>query len=348
MGFNAKAYLKYFGFDRINDTGENIQASCPDFYNMHHRGDKRPSWGIHKKTGLSNCFRCKINMNIEQLTAKLLTQKRGEKVDPYTAWVWLDEKGWVPEEVSDINSIKDKIMEIKDGKAQIKGIDEAILEEFHNGIHRSVVQRGISPEMAKEWGLRFDKKSRRTIIPVYTRNDSLLGVLSRATSKNDYITHAVGVPRYDEEAGERKVIHKFKKKLVLFGENKFAGKEKLLVIESPLDVIYAWSHGLQKEYDIGALMGTAYSRIQISKMTDYPEVILALDNDKYGKKAMRGITKELSGKVRLYTFNNLGHNDLGDLKPDELFYIKEEKESQFKDYSEKLGSIKRKILNRGG
>ena len=314
--FDARQYLEYFGFERLRDRGENVMASCPDFEGKHPRGDRRPSFGIHKVSGLANCFACSLHMNLEQLTAKLLTRKLGERVDEYKAWLWLERQNWVPRQLTP-EELKAQLEQMGVDQT-LEVLPESVLDQFINGVHPSIiVNRGITVEMAKFWELRYDSITRRTIIPVRNMMGYLVGLLSRATSPDDYITHAVGVPGLKGESNK----YFFKKGLVLYGENRAYNHDTVIVVESPLDVIYGWSHGLHELMDIVALMGAKPSPIHIERLLPYRRVILALDNDYSGQEGIQTLIRQLTGKTKLFIFDHFGAKDLGEVDSEELVLI---------------------------
>lgn len=327
--FDGEAYLKHFGFNRIKEAGENYMASCPDFKNKHPRGDIRQSWGIHKETGLSNCFMCDTRLNLEQLTAKLLSKQKERNVDEYEAWLWLEDKNWLPKKV-DARDVKQKLRDIKDEKDVLKPYEESILEEYKNGVHPSIVKvRGIAPSVAKEFELRYDTDMKRTIIPVRTKDNKLIGLTSRAISNDAYIKHAIGVPQ--PQHVEENIKYQFKKKMVMFGENKFTSKNTLMVVESPLDVLYAYSNGLNKDMDIGALFGAKASPYHIDVMVGYKKVIVATDNDRPGKLCKKYIKSRVEGKTKLEEFNHFGYKDLGEVPPEMFVNIKDKFQNSLKE-----------------
>jgi len=315
MSFNVEQFLKYFNFRRIKRRGENYMASCPDFSGKHSRGDIRPSFGIRANPPyLANCFTCGLRLNIEYLTAMLLSEKLERPVNPYEAWKWLEDKGWVVTLTAE--DLRERLHST--GGDSLDVLNDNILLDFTNGVHKSILKRGITQQSAKEWELRYDPKTRRTIIPVRNFMGLLVGILSRAVDEDEYIRHGVGIPQPDGG-----VIYGFKKGLVLYGEHKVSDKNTVLLMESPLDVVYCWSHNIQADMDILALMGTMVSTIQIEKLLDYQQVILAMDNDKAGQEGIEQIQRSIGGKVDLRVFDNFGKKDIGKLNPEDLSKIKE-------------------------
>lgn len=326
--FDVKKYLKYFGFKRIRRYGENFMASCPDFNREHDRGDMRPSFGVRAYPPyLANCFSCGLRVNIETLTAMLLSREYDRPVDEYEAWKWLEERKWITPITAE--ELRERLH--LSGEDVLDILDNSILNEFVNGVHPSILKRGISIEAAKEWELRYDPKTNRTIIPVRNFMDLLVGVLTRAVFEDEYIRHGVGIPQ--PEGGSK---YAFKKGLVLFGENKMQGKDTLLLTEAPLDVIYCWTHGVNKDMDILALMGTLVSKFQLEKILAYPKVILAMDNDRSGQEATKQLEKILVGKVDVRVFDNFGAEDLGKVKQEDLLKIKDVVKSSLSKRLKKL------------
>lgn len=331
MAFNAEEYLKYFKFKRIRDRGENVMASCPNFDGVHERGDVRPSFGIHKRTGVSNCFRCDLSMSLEQLTSKLLTRRLDRRVNELEALIWLEDKGWAPEKATP-EDIQERLKAMKNAQDELKIFDESELERFRNGVHKSVLRRGITKGAAKEWGLRYDEKSKRTVIPVRNSMGELVGAVSRAVRESDYITHAVGVPQPKDED----TLLNFKKKYILFGEHKAVGRDTALVIESPLDVIYAWGHGVSENMDLFAIFGGFPSKFHIKRLTGYKEVIIGLDNDKTGKRGEKILEEQLRDKCITYKFDHFGNKDLGEVPKEKLNQIKQAVKGSLQSLTEGL------------
>jgi len=325
VAFNALEYLRYFGFQRVMKRGINYMSSCPDFRDLHPRGDKRPSFGVHSVTGLSHCFACQQDLNLEQLTAGLLSRSLGRRVNEFESWRWLEERGWLPSAIS-ASDVAQKISDLTKGEQQtLQVLDESILDEFINGVHPSIIfGRGITIPAAEEWELRYDKATKRTIIPVRNYMGLLVGVMSRSVDDTCFIKHAVGIPHTMKGEPNRFV---FKKGLILYGEHKLKRKDTLLVTETPLDVVYCWGQGLQEQMDLGALFGSVASSSHLERMLTYHNVILALDNDDAGRVGTEAVVKVLQGKVNLRVFDHFGAKDLGEVDIGDLQGIKKASKS---------------------
>lgn len=314
MSFDVYEFLKFFDFKNIRRRGENFMASCPDFYELHSRGDIRPSFGIQAfPPFLSNCFACGVQFNIEQLTAKLLTKKMGRSFNEYDAWVWLEKKGWY------LDKGMDDLKMWAEGEKDEDVIvyEDSILDQFTYGVHHSIFNRGITSEAAREWELRHCSKTARTIIPVRNSLGFLLGVMTRAVSDDAYIRHSVGYPCGEE------LKYKFKKSLVLFGENKIKRKNTLLLIESPLELIYCWSCGIQDDMDILATMSAKATKLQVEKIKGYNEILIGLDNDEAGSEGRRILEKQLEFIPKLKNVKLPEGSDIGDLSGEQIKNIRE-------------------------
>ena len=107
---------------------------------------------------------------------------------------------------------------------------------------------------------------------------------------------------------------------------------QLLLLESPLDVVYAFAQGLDKFMNIGAIFGSKVTKEQLQKILRHEYVIEALDNDKGGNEGREKFYKDVEGKCKLYTFDSYGKKDLGDCTPDEVQMAT----TRFKPYTENL------------
>jgi hypothetical protein len=368
MAFSADEFLNYFGFQRIkNHDAENMMASCFQ-WEMHTNDDRKRSFGIRKDTGVANCYVCG-GWNVEQLTKELLNREaefKGveKRYTEFDALTFLEEKGWLPEEdsIEDLKKqfeamegieFKDVLTEFK--KEETHYLDESSLDDYKKSMHKRTLQRGetlnaISVDVARFFELGFDKVTKRIIVPVREEYGNLVGVISRATRDDDFIRYGVGTinpawfmaqytnTRFDGE----KMLHVFDKRHYVFGEHLWYvedehGKRKLrhssiLLVESPLDVVYAWSQGLQDHMNIGAIFGSKCTKEQLTKVLRHEYVVEALDNDKGGIEGREHFYKHASGKCKLYTCDSFNKKDLGDCTPDEVQLIS----TRFKTYEQDL------------
>jgi hypothetical protein len=348
MAFDAQEYLEYFGFQRIKDHDEeNIMASCYNSGN-HSNDDKKRSFGMLKKgawrdgkfvpAGTCNCYVCG-GWTLENLTAELLTERErlaggSHKFNEYEAFQFLQQKGWLPdEEELDAAKVLENIKKVDEPKVvQSRIFPEDILLPYSNSLHKLALKRGLNPNaisvaMARAWGLGYDSYTRRIIIPVRNEKGELVGVTSRAVAEDGFIRYGIGTvhpdwwtamvqnTRYDGE----KMLYVFDKGQYVFGEHLWNPElETVLVIESPLDVIYAHEVGLHEHMNIGAVFGSKVTRAQLQKLCRHKYVVEGLDNDKGGEEGREKFHKDIMGRATAYKFDSYGKKDLGDCTPEEV------------------------------
>lgn len=355
--FDAVSFLEYWGFERIKiQDEENVMASCFQ-KERHSNNDRKRSFGILRKdkwnpilrqwipAGTANCYVCG-GWSLERLTAELFRRKARElgKTDfiftEYDAMKWLESKGWLPEPPS-VEEVQQRIKQIEERPAVIPETiyPLSILEPYLQQLHRRALKRGntdnaISVETARDWLLGYDPITRRIIIPCFNEHGSLIGVVSRAVDEDNIIRYGVGTvnPEWQEAMvrnvkfdGE-KMLFVFDKRNYVFGEHRWSPSyDKILVVESPLDVVYAYGLELDKKFEmnIGAVYGSKVTRAQLNKILRHRKVIEALDNDDGGKEGREKFIKDLLGKVQIFQFDHFGKKDLGECTPDELLRMDE-------------------------
>jgi hypothetical protein len=344
LAFDAQEYLEYFGFQRIKDHDEyNIMASC---YNgaMHSNDDSKRSFGMLKKAtwkdgrlipaGTSNCYVCG-GWTLEQLTAALLTERGDRKVSEWEAYQFLQHKGWLPdEEELDAAQVSAQLQKIAEPPPVpiTRTYPEEVLAPYLTSLHKMALRRGdnpnaISVETAREWKLGYDAYTRRVIIPTYSEKQELVGVISRAVDEDDSIRYGVGTvnPEWREHQnrnewfeGER-MLYVFDKGQYVFGEHRWNPEhEMVLIVESPLDVVYAFSVGLHHHMNIGAVFGSKVTRAQLNKLLRHKYLVEGLDNDKGGIEGREKFHKDTMGRGMIYKFDSYGRKDLGDCTPEEV------------------------------
>lgn len=323
--------------------------------------------GTVTPAGTANCYVCG-GWSLEQLTKDLLNRQAelkgiSKRYDEFDALKFLEEKGWLPDEDS-IDDLRREFenmegFEFKDTLEEFKEennyFPDSILDEYKKSLHKKTLQRGntpnaISVDMARFFELGYDKQTQRIIIPVRDKNKGLVGVVSRATREDDFIRYGIGTinPEWllaeiqNKHFDGDKMLYVFDKRYYVFGEHLWYtyqnGKrvlkhDKILVLESPLDVVYAWSQGLQNYMNIGAVFGSKVTKEQMDKIAEHYYVIEALDNDKGGKEGREHFHHYMSKRnVDLYTCDFWGKKDLGECTPDEVKSIV----SRFKKFEETL------------
>lgn len=358
MAFDASAFLEYFGFERIkNHDEENMMASCFQ-WEMHTNDDRKRSFGIRKDTGVANCYVCGgwslEQLTKELLNRRAEALGEDKRYNDFDALKFLEEKGWLPEEESiddlkrqfdNMESIEfvDVVDQFKPKKKEkkVEYMTQRDLDPYLTSMHKRTLQRGetknaIDVDTARFFQLGYDKQTKRIIIPVRDEFNRIVGVVSRATQDDEFIRYGIGtinpdwqLARYQNKPFDgEKMLWVFDKRDYVYGEHlwykvnedgeRVLKHDKILVLESPLDVVYAYAQGLGDFFNLGAIFGSKVTKQQMAKILRHPCVIEALDNDKGGKEGREHFHKNAEGKCDLYTCDSWGKKDLGDCTPEEV------------------------------
>lgn len=132
-------------------------------------------------------------------------------------------------------------------------------------------KRGFTWETADRWGVRYDVERQRIILPVRDGLGKWIGYVARNLNPL--------LPKYLNSPG-------LKSSSVLFGWN-ITHSDPAILVEGPLDAIWLDQHGIPGG---AALMGSNLSQEQIHflQVAQVRELILALDNDEAGRRALYG------------------------------------------------------------
>lgn len=342
MGFDAWQYLTFFGVDGIKQARKgNLLARCPNFEGLHPKGDQRRSFGILEEAkwdrlksqwvpaGTANCYVCG-GFSLERLTAKLLEQLHGRPFNDLEAYNFLMEHDWLPEDTDNLDA-PSQVINFLEGlwgeEGEIDTYDPSVIDEYMKGLHPSILERGgipgaVSVDVARGlFRYGYCERSKRSVIPVFTKTGRVHGVISRATRADDFIRYGVGVPDETFPNPGWKMKLDFLKSTVLYNEDKFNPfrHNTILVIESPRDVAYAYECGLNEYMDIGAIFGAKPSEYQLSRIAEYEHVIDGLDMDNAGREGSEFMRNHLKGKkCTISEFDSFGNKDLGECTPDQV------------------------------
>lgn len=283
-----------YGLNKVSTSGNEITACCP----FHKNGqEKNPSWGM-RSDGVYYCFTCGEKGNLLTFIQKLdsCSLEEAEKklfkfVDP-------------SEQIKDFrqelyNAMTPKKKERKP-LVELKGdIKPELIVEHPWSLER--VDGDF--ETIKKFKVGYFKKTNQIIIPHY-----YLGKLRGVMRRN-----------LDWPDAERKYqnSYRFPTSITLFNFDEAIKYPAVYVVESAIDVIRADSWGYN---NFVSNFGTSVSSEKANLLIgNWKSVILALDNDEAGNKAMKEYVKYLKNKVDL---NVLlfpeGKKDLGDISKEEF------------------------------
>lgn len=133
-----------------------------------------------------------------------------------------------------------------------------------------MLERGFDKTVLRQWDIGFDEHRRKVTIPVWLADRRLVGITKRAV--DPWIE-----PRYQHLY--------FEKALVLYGEHLVSDvteKDPLVVVESQMSVMWLHQAGVRNAV---STLGSQVSATQVSRISKYPYVILAFDEDEAGRNA---------------------------------------------------------------
>ncbi|KRN10853.1 primase [Liquorilactobacillus mali] len=166
-------------------------------------------------------------------------------------------------------------------KIENKKYNKSYLDRFANGIHKSVIEEGILPSVAREFDIRFDAEKSRIIFPHYDWNetDKIVGVKGRTTLDSE-LAKELDVPKYWN------YIKGYSKMNNLYGYNmakdNINRQNKMILFEGEKSVLKQFTYENHKGYSV-ALGGHVLSDEQVSfilKNTGIDcEIIIAYDKD---------------------------------------------------------------------
>lgn len=195
-------------------------------------------------------------------------------------------------------------------------IPEAALG-MYSYIPKSLLENGFSRDIIQEYEIGFDRTRKRVMFPIRNHRGELVA-LSGRTVNGDWPRYKI----YKKELSEIVSDYSFDKKSVLWGLEKFYDTMMYTDIDIDMPVIVCegfkaalWVVQSGYPYTV-ALLGSYLSREQealLSRITN--KVVLFLDNDSAGRKAMYRISKEQLSGVEKRIANYRNH---ADLSPDDL------------------------------
>ena len=198
------------------------------------------------------------------------------------------------------------------------------LEKYPLIISELFLKDNIDLDSQSYWGIRYDRRTKRIIIPVY-QDDELVGAIGRRNT--------VLVQHYENKYMP---ILPYSKSLVLFGYDEYKEKiqqsKKVMLVESEKSVIKMWQ--MKSKLPTLALGSHSISRYQIDrlKLLGAEKIIIALDKSlDYDKGLFPNIEKlKRYGNFKEICYldvNNVSNSHLKekecicDKSPEDIMYI---------------------------
>lgn len=289
----------------LTKKGKNYFGVCP-FHD-----DTNPSMSVSSDKQIYKCFSCGASGNVITFVMDY------EKVDFKEALSILAKRAgidFIKSNVREKEAQFDKYYKMYDlalklyqnninskyGTDAIKYLEnryitKEIIKEFKIGLSldkneltKILLNKGYTNKEIEDYGLSngiYDLYFNRIMFPLFDTNDRVVGFSGRIYKNKDSSKYI-----------NTKETPIFKKGELLY--NYFKAKDfvrqekKLLIVEGFMDVIRLYSIGVK---NVVALMGTALTKDQISLIKRLSKnIILCLDGDQAGKKAMNSVGEDLT------------------------------------------------------
>lgn len=320
------SFLRALGSERVESNGVWVNSPCPFSRWRHAKGrDTHPSFGVMVMPGGAshgNCFACGMSGDLKMLLWRLQAYRGDGPWFRKASQILMSNGSSIAqldsmEKRTGLDGLRDRISKVKyggydppvippsEGRSvlDLEGLqydvfpedDYQQLPEIEGEALAYLLssKRNLSPEVIKEWGLRWQPFSRRVVIPVRDMKGQLVGISGRCLDHFNLL-----LDRWESE-DDKKILHSygFRRNLFLFGEHRVTTRGRRgVMVEGHFDAMYLWQHGI--EYPV-APMGTALSAVQVEKLvTFFSEVVIFPDGDKAGIEAAKVWEYALRGRVR--------------------------------------------------
>jgi len=186
-------------------------------------------------------------------------------------------------------------------KKEMEPIPEACIEPFTKNVAHHFLQRGLTEETCRAWGLGDDPRRGRALFPVRDIDKRLLAVSGRL-----YRESCCGIKYKDfdkvcPKCGRKKqpkYLHSkgFRKGLVLYGEHMIDPEYKTgIIVEGNMDPIAIWQAGFRNPV---AIMGSSPTLEQCERMVQFfDRLIVVPDGDEAGDEMGKKFEEMLGNKM---------------------------------------------------
>jgi len=149
-------------------------------------------------------------------------------------------------------------------------LSEKVFEPFAGRIPQYAIDRGITVETAKAWGLGYDEKGGFLVFPVRRTDGCLVGMVGRAVSNK-------AKRRHHNYMGLDKSKH-------LFGSHMIKRGKPVVIVESCIDTLNTWQ-ALKGDANIVATLGEGFSATHALTIGTVrpPFVYIFTDGDQAGR-----------------------------------------------------------------
>ena len=290
-------------FAKFIDSGNNIQTNCP----FHKEGQERkPSFGINKKTGECHCFGCGWSGTLSEMISNCFGK---DDFGVYgNKWLIRNFLSVAVESRPDIDV--DFCRRKKITSETKKYISEQELDSYRY-THPYMYKRKLTDEIIDLFDIGYDKNTECITFPNRDINGNCLFVARRSV-KTKFFNYPQDVEKPVYGLYECNICAKTIK-------NWFP--DEIIICESMIDALTCWVYG---RYAV-ALNGTGNEN-QFKTLRNMPnrKFILATDMDEAGLKARERIRQSLGNKiVTEYVWDINVAKDINDMSKEYFDSLKE-------------------------
>lgn len=290
-------------FAKFIDSGNNIQTNCP----FHKEGQERkPSFGINKKTGECHCFGCGWSGTLSEMISNCFG--KDDFGDYGNKWLIRNFLSVAVESRPDIDV--DFCRRKKITSETKKYISEQELDSYRY-THPYMYKRKLTDEIIDLFDIGYDKNTECITFPNRDINGNCLFVARRSV-KTKFFNYPQDVEKPVYGLYECNICAKTIK-------NWFP--DEIIICESMIDALTCWVYG---KYAV-ALNGTGNEN-QFKTLRNMPnrKFILATDMDEAGLKARERIRQSLGNKiVTEYVWDINVAKDINDMNKEYFDSLKE-------------------------
>lgn len=290
-------------------TGSELLCHCPDLMGNHSNGDANPSFTTNEDKLVYNCFVCGGG-SLVKLVQDVFAY------DEPTALLWLEEHSNLAPSTSEdfADEIERLLAQHREQLEPFPEYPEDHLFQFE-GFHPWLSDRGISREVAKDMQVGWDDTHCGIVFP-HVFGGRLVGIQTRHLAMNargQFLCPAegVGVPKYKNST-------RFPRKHTLYNYDHALEYERVIVVESPMTVLYLKSCGYQH---VVATFGAGLAPGQAQLLyVFHGGVFVWPDNDGAGDKTLSDALVMLERYVPMFIIPAVPgeKSDPADLQPEEI------------------------------
>jgi len=286
--------LARLDIEPVNMRGSEILALCPGHKEMTGKEDRNPSWWINSETGAHICFSCGFKGNLWSLIATVQGYRDANGLLDYA-----DAKDWLYLSFDNIQlGPSEEDQEQESVFKEVTMITESRLALFTLPPAHALAARGFTIQAAEKYQLLWDTVHSNWITVIRDpHSNKLLGWQEKGFSRRYFRNYPQGV----------------EKSTTLFGFNQYTGG-RMIVVESPLDVVRLASVGIQGGV---STYGSIISNTQLELIKEADEILFALDNDESGLKASKTMLDQ-GFESWFFNYSQTDMKDIGAMSKSEI------------------------------